>query len=298
MIVHSNNFGARTALRCGFLKGVYNFPAHIHQFPEIVYCLEGSMELTVDEKTETMNAGDMAIIAPFCVHSFHTPEYVNRWIAVFSTDFLSGVLSEEEIYGEGAHCVFTPSPQLAAFVSSRLADSNEKFFTLTAEDIRSFKVLSTAVYEEYMRVVPYSVKRTHNKALSAILLYVSEHYLDNLSLSSIGAALGYSPKYVSLCLSDIDDMNLFYLVNSFRAEHAKKLLLSTELKVIDIAYECGYSSEKSFHRAFHQVTGTTPGKYKKSKRTTATQKNEAVNPQTKYFEKKQEKLKRKKAAKA
>ena len=286
MIVHSNNFGAKTALRCGSLKGLYNFPSHIHQFPEIVYCLEGSMELTVDEKTEMMNAGDMAIIAPFCVHSFRTPEYVNRWIAVFSIDFISGLLSEEEIYGEGERCVFTPSPQLADFVSSHLADSGEKFFNMTAEDIRSFKVLSTAVYEEYMRVVPYSKKRTHNKALSAILLHISEHYKEELSLASIGATLGYSPKYISLCLSEIDDMNLFYLINSFRAEHAKKLLLSTDLKIIDIAYECGYSSEKSFHRAFLQVTGTTPGKYKKAKRTAATQKNEAVNPQTAYFAKK------------
>ena len=234
-----------------------------------------------------MHAGDMAIIAPFCVHSFHTPEYVNRWIAVFSTDFISGLLSEEEIYGEGEHCVFTPSPQLAAFVDSHLADSNEKFFNMTAEDIRSFKVLSTAVYEEYMRVVRYSKKRTHNKALSAILLHISEHYREELSLASIGTALGYSPKYISLCLSDIDDMNLFYLVNSFRAEHAKKLLLSTDLKIIDIAYECGYSSEKSFYRAFMQVTGTTPGKYKKAKRTITTQKNEEINPQTAYFEKKQ-----------
>jgi AraC-like DNA-binding protein len=253
------------------------------------------MELTVNEKKEVMNAGDMAIIAPFCVHSFYTPEYVNRWLAVFSTDFIAGLLSEEEIYGEGEHCVFTPSPQLAAFVTSHLIDSNENFFNLTAGDIRSFKVLSNAVYEEYMRVVPYSAKRTHNKALTAILLYISEHYLEEMSLSTIGAALGYSPKYVSLCLSDIDDMNLFYLVNSFRAEHAKRLLLSTELKVIDIAYECGYSSEKSFHRAFLQVTGTTPGKYKKAKRTAHPPKNEGVNPQTKYLEKKQRKKERKKA---
>ena len=70
-------------------------------------------------------------------------------------------------------------------------------------------------------------------------------------------------------------------------------MLSTDLKVIDIAYECGYSSEKSFHRAFQQVTGTTPGKYKKSKRTTATQKNEERNPQTVYFERKQQKRERK-----
>ena len=39
------------------------------------------------------------------------------------------------------------------------------------------------------------------------------------------------------------------------------------MKIIDIAYECGYDNEKSFYRAFSQVTGMTPGQYKKTKRT-------------------------------
>ena len=267
MQVHSKNFGSKTALRCGYLSGKYNFPFHIHQFPEIVFCLEGEMELTVEGVTETMHSGDMAVISPFRVHSFHTPKYVNRWLAVFSADFLSGFLSEDEIYGEGERCVFTPSPQLSSFVSAHLTNSNEEFFDMTREEIRSFKALCFAVYEEYMRVVPFSAKHKHSKTLSSILLYIIEHYRENLSLAVIGAALGYSPKYISLCLSEIDGANLFYLINSFRAEYAKKLLLTTELKLIDIAYECGYSNEKSFYRAFNQVTGMTPGKYKSAKRT-------------------------------
>ena len=118
-----------------------------------------------------------------------------------------------------------------------------------------------------MRKVPLSKDTKPNRALPSILLYINEHYKENISLAQIGSALGYSPKYISLCLSKVENFNLFNLINSLRSDYAKTLLLSTDLKMIDIAYECGYTNEKSFYRAFKQVTGMTPGEYKKQKRT-------------------------------
>lgn len=266
MQVHFKNFGAKTAVRCGFVEGKYNYSSHIHQFPEIVFCKDGEMTLTVDGKKETMRAGDIAVISPFQVHEFRTEKYVKRWLAVFSPDLLNNFITNETIYGVGERAVFHASDALISYITPKLVDSEEFFFALTEADIRSFKALFCAIYEEYMLSTVISVKR-HQKALPAILQYVSAHSSESLSLASIGQALGYSPKYVSLCLSDVEGINLFYLINSFRAERAKELLKNTGLKIIDIAYECGYSNEKSFYRAFLQVTGMTPGQYRKKRRT-------------------------------
>ena len=282
MQIHHMNFGPKTGVRCGFYVGKYNFPAHIHQFPEIVYCIEGEMELTVSGKTEQMRAGDMAVIAPFRVHSFRTPEYTKRWLAVFSPDFISNLVSEQELYGEGEKRVFRASDELRAFVDKHLYDSHETFFRLTAADIRSFKTMFFAVYEEYMNKIPIGDGKNSMSALSAILLYVSEHYKEKITLERIGAALGYSRKYVSLCLSDIDGMNLPNLVNSFRVDHAKSLLMETNLKIIDIAFECGFADEKSFYRAFERLTGVTPGAYKRSRRTATHQNEGAGDPGTSF----------------
>ena len=153
----------------------------------------------------------------------------------------------------------------------------ELFFALSEENIRSFKALIFAIYEEYLRKVKRATKKKYHNALSQILFYISEHYTENISLSSIGAALNYSPKYISLCLAEIDEMNLNYLVNSFRADYAKSLLINTGHKMIDIALECGYSNERSFYRAFANVTGMTPGQYRKHKRTFITQDNESAH---------------------
>lgn len=274
MQVHHKNFGSKTALRCGFLSGQYNFPSHIHQFAELVYVSEGSLEVTVDGKTELMLPGDFAIIPPFRVHSFFTPERVKRWICVFSPDFISSFISRDEFFGGGESSILHASDGLKAFANEHMIEADELFFELTEETIRAYKSFIFAVYAEYLNTVPRTEKRIYHQALSAILLYISEHYTEDISLSSIGTALNYSRKYVSLCLADIDGMNLNYLVNSFRADHAKTLLSTTKMKILDIALECGYANERSFYRSFLNVTGMTPGQYRRSKRTLSTQENE------------------------
>ena len=276
MQVHHKNFGSKTSLRCGFLDGIYTFPEHIHQFPEIVYVKDGELEITVDGKTEIMHAGDIAVIAPFRAHSFYTPEYVNRWVAVFSNDFIANFITNDELFSTGETNVFHASEGLLAFFESHLIDSEELFFDLSDETIRTFRAVVFAVYEEYLRTIPRATAKVKHKALVSILSYIGEnYYMNDITLHTIGEALGYSPKYISLCLGDVDELNLSYLINSFRCEHAKNLLASTKSRMIDIAIDSGFATERSFYRAFQKLTGLTPGEYRKSRRTKQTQENEA-----------------------
>ena len=266
MQIHSGNFGSKTQIRCGYLAGKYNYSEHIHQFSEIVYCKEGELKLTVDGKCETMRAGDIAVIAPFRIHGFFTPEYTNRWICVFSDDFALGFVSNEEYYGISESCVFHAEPELISYLEKNATDSGEYDMKLNAGLIRAYKVIIGAVYEEYLRHAGKLTPRKQGKTLSSILLYIANHYRENVSLASIGNALGYSPKHVSACISVIKGFSLADLVNSFRTDHAKELLIKTDMKVIDIGMECGYKNEKSFHRAFLKITQVTPGEYRRQKR--------------------------------
>ena len=82
-------------------------------------------------------------------------------------------------------------------------------------------------------------------------------------MNSIGKALGYNPKYLSQCLSVLPEISFPTILNSLRVDYAKSLLLKSNFKIIDIAYECGFESEQSFHRAFLKIAGMTPGEYRK-----------------------------------
>ena len=268
MFISWSNFGSKIKFRCGFNcnNTIYNFRSHIHQFTEIVYCKEGSLELTVNGKTETMRPGDMAIIPPYQVHSFHTPKYVIRWICVFSDHFIPKFVTLEQFVSTPKSYVFHPDDSLISFLSDKLPNKRERPIQPSDEEIRVMHLITAAIYEDYLRKTEL-ISTPKENALANILLYIRQHFKEEVTLSSIGTSLGYSPKYVSNCISRIQNYTLPMLVNSLRVDVAKELLVDTDMKVIDIGKECGYNNEKSFYRAFRAITSTTPKDYRLQKRT-------------------------------
>ena len=264
--VQVSNFGFESALRCTTKNGQYFIGEHIHQFSEMVLVRDGELEVTVDGKTETAKAGDIIFITPFRQHSFATPVYSKLWLAVFSNDFISDPGADSTMHYIGERSVFTPSRVLLDFLSDKLIDSSERFIIYDARIYRSMKAAIYAVYEEYTRTVPSSEPflQSQSSVIFKTLRHLSTHFKEKISLASVGKVLGYNPEYISHCLSEIKDMNFRYLLNSFRIDYAKNLLLSTKRTVEDIALESGFSSERSFHRTFYSMIGKTPGEYKRT----------------------------------
>jgi AraC family transcriptional regulator len=54
-------------------------------------------------------------------------------------------------------------------------------------------------------------------------------------------------------------------VSQLRLELAK-LLLSQGASIADAAFDCGFSSESNFVRSFRRAVGTTPGRFRASRR--------------------------------
>ena len=47
-----------------------------------------------------------------------------------------------------------------------------------------------------------------------------------------------------------------------RVEHAKEILRSEELRVLDVAIACGFKTQQHFARVFRQMCGISPGEYR------------------------------------
>ena len=268
MYIQLQNFGYNSSVKSMYYDGTYECVERIHQFPEIVCVIDGEVELTVDGVKESARAGDIAVISPFRIHSFKTPEYCKIWIGVISSDFAEDFISGDNIYARGEKAVFTPTKSLFDYLSEHLPPKYDNPTVLDGDDLtyRKVKALVYAVFEEYTRLVPQSKKSVKSDALSSTLLYMSNHFAENISLVSVSEALGYTPTYILHCIAVIPGMNFRKLLNSLRVDRAKMYILRGNLKMIDVALECGFSGERSFNRAFLDVTGMTPSEYKKSRR--------------------------------
>lgn len=269
MIIQKTNFGSINIIRSGVHDGKYCYGDHIHQFAELVWVLDGEIEMTVNGRTEVARKGDFTVINPFAIHSFFTPEYSRIHIAVISDGFIIGKIGTDELYSERERAVFTPSSELLTFLDkkgyidlciSQLGVRNDNNY------LHSVSSLIYLIYTEYFNTVPAISTSSGKNALSNILIYVTGHFTENITLESVGTALGYNPKYVSNCIAGLSGLNFRRLVNSLRVEYAKNLLINQkELTVMDVAMRCGFSNERSFHRAFLDIVGTTPAVYRRTK---------------------------------
>ena len=259
--IQTSNCFTEDTLRSTTKIGRYAIGDHIHQNTEIVFVKEGEIVVTVDGRRETAKENDVIIIPPFSVHSFNTERHVIAWISVFSNNYISDFIGKDGSYFCGERSVFTPSQELRNYFCSKLFDTAENIISPGEAQARKIKAMLYPIFEEYTSVVQHTHTPPKSSAISAALTYMQKHYKENISLSDIARNLGYNPTYLSHALGELGGINFRTLLNSFRIEEAKHMLLSKKHKMVDIAMECGFNCERSFYRAFMAITGVTPGEY-------------------------------------
>ncbi|MBQ2793383.1 MAG: AraC family transcriptional regulator [Clostridia bacterium] len=269
MFIQDKNFGHDVKIKCGHVVNWHNSGNHLHQYCEIEMVTDGEIEITVSGKKYIAKKGDIALIPPFKVHSFHTPERVEMLIMTLPNFFLPATVGFDELSAERDAYVFTASEPLWHYLyETGFHTTRTKHFFKLPEDRALIHRLQAAIHliiAEFLSVTEESEVSVSENTLARILLYVSNHFTEDITLGKVGEALGYNPKYVSACFSMIDGISFRDFLNSLRIERAKALLITTDSTVLTIALECGFKNESTFHRVFLDATGTTPAKYRKSR---------------------------------
>lgn len=85
----------------------------------------------------------------------------------------------------------------------------------------------------------------------------------DLTLYKLAEVLDTKPHSLSQVLNQYHQSGFHAFINKYRIEEAKKMLIETDLKIIAIAYDCGFKSISTFNVAFKKETGMTPSQYRK-----------------------------------
>ena len=100
--------------------------------------------------------------------------------------------------------------------------------------------------------------------LQNALIYINAHYTNSLSLNQVATHAKCSPTYLSELFHNKIGMTITQYINVMRLKHAKKLLISSDLPIMSIAFESGFSSLASFNRNFLEIEKVSPSVYRKS----------------------------------
>ena len=244
------------------------YPLHVHQYIEVVHVVEGKTEMQIGSEKYLVNTGEIGVIFPNIPHDYHTLSptgktqlhimncYVDL-IPMLKTQLLgmypqTPVLHKEQIHED------------VPYAEHRLFETARHYGTRTPPP----ELISSLVTLLLTRLFPYLHLTDYQESLPQdltcnILAYISKHFTEEISLSSIGAVFGIGKYAVSRIFSNILKVSFLHYINSLRIDYAKYLLLNTDLSITNIAMECGYHSQQTFNRVFKELCSCTPKEYKK-----------------------------------
>ena len=99
--------------------------------------------------------------------------------------------------------------------------------------------------------------------LTQALAYIEQNYRNDPSLNDTADAVSVSPGYLSRLFTKTFGISYSCYLNKIKINQAKYLLIRTNMPIIDISLECGFSSQNYFCYAFKNETGCSPLQYRK-----------------------------------
>lgn len=239
-----------------------NFPAHMHQDIELVLTLKGGGTAFCDGKKYELKNNSFFLVFPNQVHHYQECSEGEYIILIMKPSVL---LSFNNLFSSGV-------PTSSVWQFEEKGDDNAvNLMKLAHEEFTRdgySEIISaylTALFGKLLKV--YSVKkcRETDDTVLKILNYCSEHYKEYITAESVAKNLHISKSAVSHIFSTRLSINFCEYINSLRIADAARMLKRSSLPITEIAYACGFSTIRTFNRAFLKQYGISPSKYKKTR---------------------------------
>ena len=218
-----------------------------------------------DGKSFILKAGSFFLAFPNQIHFYHDQETVEGYIVIFTPELFRDL---KDIFRS----------QVPACPIMNLSDAPaelEKRLEMILCKSKSELPLEQTIAKGYLLIL--LAQLLSNTTLSEapadydhvkqLLLYCSEHYEEPLSLDMVSQALHLNKYYISHIFSSRLHVSFTDFINSLRVEHACPCL-EKGVNITDVALSSGFSSIRTFNRAFLRQMGMTPREYIRQKEMT------------------------------
>jgi AraC-like DNA-binding protein len=239
------------------------FAAHLHGHIELVYMLEGKAGTIVDGVQATLGAGDVFVAFPNQIHQYQKIDDEKYLIFIISPESLMDINDIFQSYVPESAIV-----KNAALNKKLLPLLQVAFDVYNADSAYKDTIIKGYLLAFFGELFPMMsltpVKTSGMSAIKNILTYCSLNYKNELSLDMLARDLHISKCHISHLFNEKLHMSFNKYVNGLRVSEACKHLLKESNSVTEIAFLVGFSSPRTFNRAFLEQVGMTPRDYKKA----------------------------------
>lgn len=279
MLLDKIEFPDNAPLRLSVVQ-VEAYPFHIHSDVfEIIFVLEGDLELTVVNSVLPMATGDIYISSPNELHRLNayadTPVLVlliHINLAAYKAEFPE--IDSYQFANTAVTKNNTGMKILGDFLKKqmpRLLDGSEaaragyyefgeKILKILIQEFQCYYLGKG--YPEFNNV--YQANELQLKRIRRVIDYIYKNYSNPIKIEDVAELEHISPYHLTYILKNGSGVGFRTFLNMARAEKSATFLLENEKSPQAIAYECGFSKYKYFSDSFERVFRTTPQQYRKT----------------------------------
>lgn len=260
---------------------------HKHDFLELCYIISGNATHYVDGIPYQLTKGDLLVIDTDQTHYYRSEGGVLYANMILLPDFISENLhSSHTALDVFAYFLYNSEfrsgdgsvrPPLVSFRGNDLI-SADGIVNSMCDEILSKGSNYVEVVSSYLNILFYLIIRNIEKTnrdnvmhdirdmIPGIIDYIEGNCGNQITLNDVAAKYFYSPSYFSRAFKKYFGTPFSSYVQNVRIQKIIRLLEDPSLSIEEISERIGYNDKRELYRAFKNVTGTTPGNYRKAKK--------------------------------
>lgn len=252
---------------------------HYHQYFEVTYVAEGSMECRTPDQALHLCKGDAVFINTGVLHMYQKTSVgpCILYAHIFDSTFLTGTLSSH-IYQKYIYPIAkNGAVQLQAIRpdnlhQNRMLSSLQAMVELARKEPFGYEFQLQAQLSQFwchlltladLRSPESDRSDSDIQRIKAMLQFIHGSYAQRLTLKDIANAALISERECSRCFQRCLQESAVSYLNKYRIRVAARMLLEGRDSIRSISRSCGFHSDSYFCKQFQDMLGCTPREYRK-----------------------------------
>jgi AraC-like DNA-binding protein len=261
------------------LLSIGRVPLHTHKYLQIIYVLDGVVDLTLSFSKYRLNKGDVFVVHYGDLHSLNGEKGQNQVILLdinsdyfkkeypdIENRFFVSYLMQSCNVNNRCNEITNLIEEIVVHFANEMAGRVEKSAELTRRCIDSFyaNFLGFSInkddktFESKISARPYQMHRISN-----VIAAIYENYNTKLTLEDVATSLHIDKFYLSHLIKGLTGESFQNLLGMARVEYSEELLLATDMSIYEIALAVGFSNISYYEKHFVKWYEMTPEAYRK-----------------------------------
>ncbi|WP_053984523.1 helix-turn-helix transcriptional regulator [Niameybacter massiliensis] len=255
-----------------FLLDVAYRAPHFHPETEILLVIKGEPWVVINHEKYQFQPGDIIILNGNVGHEIISREQCTTFLCLqLLPEYFEGYFPNMKHVIFSDHCSYRIKHYF--LILTFLGLGKIYFQKPTYYEIQCASFVNIIYFDLLSKYAHYEISEKEylltckkSKRLNRIINYIEEHYSEKINLQDIAKQEGLSISFLSHFIKDNINYSFQEYLTLVRFNHARQLILTTNMKLVDVCYQCGFSDYRYLNQAFAKYCGCTPKEYKNQAR--------------------------------